>query len=68
MLLLGPQGEKSAEREVVCEGPEVWKYAAVFADAGRPADRLHIIDSQGEIVAIVGLRSAKASRVVQAAG
>lgn len=68
MRLLGPQGEMSAEREVVCEGPEVWSYAAVFADAGRPADRLHIIDAEGEIVAIVGMRSAKASQVVRAVG
>ena len=48
------------EGEVYCARAELWEYAAAFAKAGQPQDRLHMCDAQGETLTIMGAKLANA--------
>lgn len=59
--LLGREGEVHAQQEVTCERRNVWQHAGALMAKGPTSGRLHITDATGEILAIMGTRSAKLS-------
>lgn len=60
LWLYGRDGALCGHREVACEREELWGHAKAFAYGGQPGDRLHIRDGEGETLAIMGAKSARA--------
>ncbi|HEY8579146.1 MAG TPA: hypothetical protein VIL72_04615 [Beijerinckiaceae bacterium] len=61
LRLLDAEGTLRAERCVRCaQVNDVWRHADAMADADEAGARLHVLDERGDVLALTGVRAAKA--------